>query len=128
MTFAVIGMVNTLVHASLVIVQVEYLFINQIVANAVAFVAANISSYFMNARWTFNVTPSRAGYMRFFSASVGSFLLVISFSSIAEVMGWHYLVGLFLITGVVPFITFVAYKYWVFPANAGVVVVTDEQA
>jgi len=47
-------------------------------------------------------------------ASIAGLVLAIVFSSLAELMGWHYLVGLILIIGVSPLITFFMYKYWAF--------------
>ncbi len=112
--FAAVGVINTLIHSTAVISFVELLAINPVLANTFAFFISNILSYFMNSNWTFRVAPNLSGYLKFLIASTGSLFFAITFSAFAEYMGWHYLIGLFLVIVISPLLTFLVYKTWVF--------------
>lgn len=112
--FAAVGVINTLIHSTAVISFVELLAINPVLANTFAFFISNILSYFMNSNWTFRVAPNLSGYLKFLIASTGSLFFAIAFSAFAEYMGWHYLIGLFLVIVISPLLTFLVYKTWVF--------------
>lgn len=113
-TFAIIGVVNTLVHSSIVIVFVEKLMLNPTFANTIAFFIANIASFFMNAHFTFKLAPTLKRYKRFFLASLSTLILTILLSSFAEFMHWHYLIGLALVILAGPILTFILQKKWAF--------------
>ena len=112
--FAVIGVVNTFIHAGIVIMSVEVLTLHPTLANTIAFFCANIASFFMNAHFTFKVSPSLARYGRFFIASLATLFLTIGLSLFVEWMKWHYLIGLGLIILAGPILTFVLQKKWTF--------------
>ena len=112
--FALIGGVNTVIHAVIVIMGVEALKLHPTLANTIAFFCANIASFFMNAHITFKVSPSLARYTRFLVASLATLILTITLSTLCEWMKWHYLIGLGLIILTGPILTFVLQKKWTF--------------
>ena len=63
--FALVGVANTAVHAGVVILLMETLAPPAAVANACAFIVANLMSYCINSRFTFRVPMSWLGYRRF---------------------------------------------------------------
>ncbi|MFA0608575.1 GtrA family protein [Vibrio sp. 10N.222.49.B4] len=112
--FGTIGVVNTLVHTTLVILAVEIVRLNPVLSNIIAFFITNILSYFMNAYWVFSSKVSVSKYLKFLFASATALIGTVLFSSLAEAMNWHYLIGIVLISTVLPLITYFVYKVWVF--------------
>ena len=116
--FGMIGVINTFTHSMIVICAVELITLNPVTANTVAFLITNILSYLMNSKWTFELTPSLLGYGKFLVASAGGLFITVAFATLAEFMEWHYLIGLFLIIVIMPFLTFFVYKVWVFRSGS----------
>lgn len=114
MTFAVIGVCNTLIHAGTVIVGVEYLQFSPTLANGVAFMLANLVSYFLNSAFTFKADVSLYKYYRFFVASLLSLGLTLLFAYIGTVLQVHYLFSLVAAIFVVPVVNFFILKAWAF--------------
>jgi putative flippase GtrA len=125
--FGVIGGINTLIHSGVVITLVEVWRVHAVVANVVAFICANMFSFLMNCRFTFQNRPTWTLYRRFALVSLFSLALTVCLSAIAVWMEWHYLVGLLLVILVGPFLTFILHKNYAFkrdlsPATDGSVV------
>lgn len=112
--FGIIGVCNTFVHAFIVILLVENTVCNQVIANIAAFFCANIASFFLNCKFTFEVMPSFKFYIKFFLASILSLILTVVFSSISQIFNFHYLVGLVFVIFIVPIFTFAIQKKWTF--------------
>ncbi|MFA0113361.1 GtrA family protein [Vibrio sp. 10N.261.46.E11] len=112
--FCLIGGVNTFIHTLWVMLSVEIVDLNPVIANIVAFFLTNILSYLMNARWAFPSAMHVRGYLKFLLASTGALVMTIALSALAELMGWHYLFGILLVITVSPTVTYFVYKLWVF--------------
>lgn len=91
--FCCVGVCNTAIHIGLVLLQVEVFLLPPPTANVIAFLAANMTSYFLNATWTFQKKTSPKLYFKFFL--VGLIGLVISWSAvwITVYLQLHYLIG-----------------------------------
>jgi putative flippase GtrA len=113
-SFIAIGLLNTFIHASIVILCIEGLNFNQICANIIAFFVANVFSFFTNCRITFKQKPSIKKYIKFFQVSMVSLILTISMSSIAEYYALHYLIGLCFVILCGPLLTFTLHKLYAF--------------
>ena len=120
-TFAIIGVANTLVHGAILVVAVEYLKIDVTLSNAIAFGVANIFSYFANSFITFKVAVSLPRYARFLAASTLSLGFTLSISFAADHYGLHYLVGFALIVVSVPLFSFLVMKFWAFSGRPHIV-------
>lgn len=117
--FALVGVANTAVHAGVVILLMETLAPPAAVANACAFIEANLMSYCINSRFTFRVPMSWLGYRRFLLVSLVSLGLTLLITSWVEYMGWHYGVGLVMVVFIVPVLNFMVMKLWAFaPAKS----------
>jgi putative flippase GtrA len=112
--FAFIGVLNTAIHASVVIGLVEHMAFRPVVANAVAFFFANIFSYCLNSRITFKSTLSFGGYLRFLSVSLVSLGGTLIISWLGEYFGIDYRISLIGVIILVPAISFLALKFWAF--------------
>jgi len=115
--FGVIGVINTGVHALVLTALVELAHCGVVLANTAAFMVSNVFSYFMNAAITFHAPPTIASYLKFFTASLlalGSTMLI---SGVMAHLGFHYLQGFLVVIVLVPAISYLAIKVWVFSGN-----------
>lgn len=117
--FGAVGVVNTLVDAAVYFLLTRGgLFATALVtAKAFSFVAATLSSFFLNRRFTFRVEgPVRlAEVARFYaSVSVGFVVNIFSMYVFVHVLGIYDLLALVLTTGLTFLINFMLTKAWVF--------------
>ena len=112
--FSLICVLNTLIHAGMVIILIEKRETHPTLANAIAFAAANAFSYWANGRWSFNSRPSLKQYSRFLLVSILGLACTLTVSSLAVAAGWHYLVGLGMIFVALPVFTFILHWRWTY--------------
>lgn len=110
--FASIGVINTLIHLGVVTSLVESGALPPVPANGIAFVAANLFSFWANSRFTFRAAPSLRRYGRFLFVSVAGLLLTLLSSQIGEWLRWHYLGGVLLSFVLLPVLSFAANRWW----------------
>jgi len=115
--FGCIGLLNTALHASVVIGLVEHLQLNPVAANAIAFFLANIFSYCLNSKITFKSAFSFGGYLRFLSVSFVSLGGTLLISWLGELWGLDYRISLIGVILLVPAISFLAMKFWAFSSE-----------
>lgn len=112
--FAVIGVLNTLIHGGILTLAVEAFKADVVVANLIAFITANVFSYFMNSIVTFKAPIALLYYVKFFATSLFSLGLTLLIAWLAELYGLHYLVGFLFIIVLVPILSFFIMKFWAF--------------
>jgi putative flippase GtrA len=112
--FGLIGMANTLLHGTVLSFLVEFAHIAVVPSNMAAFLVSNIFSYFANAALTFRTTPSLRSYLKFFSASLVALSLTLLVSWAMEKLGFSYRQGFLAVIVLVPAISFLVIKLWVF--------------
>lgn len=112
--FSGIGLLNTAIHTGIVVLLVEMLHTHPTMANTIAFVVANIFSYWANSRWNFRTPNSLQQYGRFFIVSIVGLAITVIASILATYAGWHYLVGLALVFVALPTFTFLLHYRWTF--------------
>ena len=110
LTFAVIGVANTLIHGFILVLLVELLG----AAVVLSLMVANIFSYLMNSYFTFKTALFINGYARFFLASLLALGLTLTLSWIMEELGLNYMAGFLVIVAVVPLCSFMLMKLWAF--------------
>jgi putative flippase GtrA len=133
--FCLIGGVNTLIHAAVLITLREGVrrFAAESVlnerwvvagvfpvgleewANVVAFLVANGFSYFANSRWSFDAELRVSRYARFLPTSLVGFLCAYGIMAFVNAQGWHYLLAVVIQVCVTPFINFSLLRLFVFP-------------
>ena len=79
-------------------------------ANGAAFLLANVVSYALHSRWTFGSGLSLATWRRFILVSIAAWALTVSISSAVATLGGHYLLGIALVTTIVPALSFLAHR------------------
>lgn len=116
--FAAAGAVTTVAHYGLLIVMVELLHLDGVVAAVMSYAAAAVLNYALHARWTFRFAGSH-------TQAVGRYgvVLVIGFSTTWGAMqamtgmpGWHYLPSQLLTTVLILAITYSLHRSWTFRA------------
>lgn len=112
--FALVGATNTAVHAGIVIMIMEVFSPPAAMANAVAFIFANMISYVLNSRFTFGTPISFTGYRRFLMVSLVTLVLTLLITTAVEYAGLHYGVGLAMVILIVPVLNYLVMKIWAF--------------
>lgn len=117
--FAVSGGLATGTHALVFVALIEWLSVRPLFAAGVAFVLALFVSYGMNYHWTFSVSgPHRIMLPKFFVVAVSGLLLNLGITyAVVDVAGYWYGYALLLVVLIVPLMTFVLSKLWVFSSK-----------
>ncbi|MGG7056453.1 GtrA family protein [Nitrosomonas sp. ANs5] len=110
--FSLIGVVNTLLHLLVITGLVELFSVHPIPANGVAFITANLFSFWANSRWSFRAAATRQRYMRFLTVSLLGLFVSLLAIAISENLQWHYLAGVLLSFVFLPLLTFLAHRHW----------------
>ena len=67
--FAMVGLLNTGIHIAAVYLLVEQAGVEPPLANAIAFLCANVFSYVLNSMWTFKARRELKVYLKFLTVS-----------------------------------------------------------
>lgn len=110
--FSLIGLLNTLIHLGAVTGLVEIFDVHPVIANCLAFVAANVFSFYANSRWNYSTPLEGSRYRRFLIVSFAGLLVTASLSAVATALEWHYLIGTAMAFVALPGLTFVAHHRW----------------
>ncbi len=111
-SFSIIGLINTAIHLLVVIGLVEWLRLHTITSNCIAFVIANGFSFYANSRWNYKTAIEVSRYRRFLWVSLAGLVITAGMSTLANTLGWHYLVGVAMAFVALPFLTFLAHHRW----------------
>jgi len=116
--FAIVGIINTLIHLFLLYILVEYFSIYYILASFIAFVFAVTNSFIMNTVWTFKekirIKPGFR-YCKFFVISAIAALVNLSLLYIiTEFFGIWYILSQIIATGFSLIVNFIGNKFWTY--------------
>ncbi len=113
-TFAIIGVLNTLINVGVLIFLVDTFSFNVVISNTIAFTMANIFSYFTNSFYTFKHNYSIEKYFKFLSSSI--FLLIISnlVFIFIELIDAHYYIGILINITILPAFSYLIMQYYIF--------------
>jgi putative flippase GtrA len=112
--FCVIGCANTAVNFAVVVTIIGLFDISQIYANVLAFVVANIFSFFANSTYNFKTELTTKNYVKFFSASLYSLIIVAIFSYVADAMNINYIHTFIFLALFSPLINYAMVRFVVF--------------
>lgn len=99
--FCVVGVANTLLHLAVVYTLVEVLGLLPTMANVLAFIVANLFSFLVNSRWTFQQAAGLQRYSRFLVVSLTGLVLSWLCVALAGQLGVHYMLGVIASVGAV---------------------------
>jgi putative flippase GtrA len=114
--FGGVGVAATVAHASALYIFVEYFLIPPSLSNAMAFLCAVLVTYFGQSYWVFN-TPehSKKRITKFLTvAGLGLVLNFIIMYMTVHFTNIPYMYGFLIATILIPCITFILNKLWVF--------------
>jgi putative flippase GtrA len=114
--FAVVGVLATAVHTAVFAVAIELVYVEPVLANAIAFSVAVLVGFALNRHWTFAAHgAANARLWRYVAAQLISLGCnsAIMFAVVHGAHGSPYL-GLLLALVLVPPLTFVLNQLWVF--------------
>jgi putative flippase GtrA len=112
--FLCIGLGATAVHVVIAANLIGTHMMPPALGNAIAFVVANLFSYFSQSAYVFRQQPRTVQYWRFLCVSLVGLALVAAISTGLEVLGVHYLAGIAAVVLVLPIVTFGLHSLWTF--------------
>ena len=118
--FAVVGAIATAIHAAVFTIAIEFVDIEPVTANALAFVVALLTGYALNRRWTF--VAHGAEHARLWRYAIAA-LVVLALNSaimfaVVHVAHWSPYIGLAVSIVLAPPVSFALNQYWVFRPRA----------
>jgi putative flippase GtrA len=115
--FLCIGLAATAVHVAIATHLIGTHMLPMALGNAIAFVVANLFSYFSQSAYVFQRPATSVQYWRFLIVSLVGLAFVVAISSGVEALGVHYLASIAVVVLVVPIVTFSVHSLWTFRKN-----------
>ena len=116
--FAIVGVLNTLIHLSILYFLTEYLHIYYILSSLIGFSLAVTNSFILNTIWTFKKNiREKAGfrYTKFFVISTLAAVINLALLYlITEFLGVWYILSQIVATGFSLVVNFIGNKYWTY--------------
>ena len=112
--FLCIGLGATVVHVVIAAHLIGAHMMPPALGNAIAFVVANLFSYFSQSAYVFRQQTRSAQYWLFLCVSLVGLALVAAISTGLEVLGVHYVAGIAAVVLVLPIVTFGLHSLWTF--------------
>ena len=114
--FSGVGVVGTGVHYLVLIVLVQAMKIDPVVASSIGAIAGAIVNYRLNYTFTFNSDKPHHDAMTKFFVVAGTGLLINAalMELFTGLMAWHYLIAQIVTTLLVLLCTFTGNRYWTF--------------
>ena len=116
--FGIVGMINTLIHITILFVLVEFFSVWYIAASFIAFIVAVTNSFIFNTTWTFrkNIRDKTARkYTRFFTvSSIAAVSNIFFLYFFTEMVGFYYLFSQVIAIALTLAINFMGNKYWTY--------------
>jgi putative flippase GtrA len=114
-SFGVVGLLATAVHAIVFVLCVEVARLSPLAANFAAFAVAVSVSYVGNYRWTFAARASVGSFARFLITSlIGLAINTTAVWVVSDLLRVSYLYALLAILFVAPVAVFLLSRYWAF--------------
>jgi len=116
--FAVSGVLATATHVLVFVAGIELLDASPVIAAVPAFCTALLVSYGLNYRWTFDASGAHRVMLPRFTvvATTGLGLNVLITYMVVDVGGYWYGYALTAVITIIPLLTFLLSKFWVFKA------------
>jgi putative flippase GtrA len=115
--FGLVGSLAAVTQLTIVMVLVEFGLLQPLAANILGFMIAFQVSYWGHRHWTFNATNvqhSVAAPRLFLIASSGFIANELFYYIMMTTFHFPYIPALLVVLTILPFITFVTSKFWVF--------------
>lgn len=116
--FACVGLAATFTHYAAVLLLVELVGSALLWANAIAYCCAVAVSFYGHSLLTFRVAMTRQRLIKFVVVSVSALILSQLLLTLLTTAEWfNYKINMLFIVGVVPCITYLMSKFWVYRSD-----------
>ncbi|RYZ14949.1 MAG: GtrA family protein [Alphaproteobacteria bacterium] len=113
--FAMVGVVGTAAHYSILLAAVELLGLSPVIGAGAGFFTGLIASYILNRAWTFDARPAFGrGLATYSLVCIIGFAINVSIVALAVAMGVHYMVGQVIATPIAMLWNFLGSRLIVF--------------
>jgi putative flippase GtrA len=112
--FLLAGIFVTVLHLIIAFLLIYNSILNPPAANAIAFMFSTFCSLIINTVWSFSSELNHKVFCRFLITSLAGLCLTIFVSWLSQEAGLHYLIGIFFVVAIVPFITFTLHRLWTY--------------
>jgi len=112
--FGATGLLATGVHFAVAIALIELLLVDSSIANGAAFLTSTAISFFINTLWSFENRISGKTLVRYISVSMFGLLFTMGIAKLADIAGYHYLVGIFAVLLLSPPLMFLLHRNWTY--------------
>jgi putative flippase GtrA len=115
MRFAMVGVVGTIAHYSVLLVAVELLRLSPVIGAGAGFLTGLIASYVLNRAWTFDKRPEfKRGLLAYSVVCIIGFGINVSIVGLAVALGVHYMIGQVIATPIAMLWNFLGSRMIVF--------------
>lgn len=112
--FFIGGIFVTCIYISIAFLIQQYFFSNLSIANALAFIVANVSSYLIHTVWSFSEVIKKKNLLRFYIVTLGAFILAILIPLIGQYSQMNYLVINICTAIIISIFTFLSHLFWTY--------------
>ena len=112
--YGFVGIGSTTIHVTVAFALLHFVEVSLLIANISAFFAALSFSYFGNALWSFESGSGAKSMSKFLVVSVATLSLIVVISNWVTEAGIPPYLGIGMIAVVIPLVSFVLQKLWVF--------------
>ena len=112
--FGIAGGCVTLLHIVVAVSLVESGMAGVAMANGTAFTIAAVTSFLINARFTFHASLASTAFLRFMLVTLVCGGLSFGLAYLVEAAGLGYHIGIAVVVAVVPLISFLLHNFWSF--------------
>ena len=112
--FGIAGGCVSLLHIVVAVSLVESGMAGAAMANGTAFTIAALTSFLINARFTFHANLASTAFLRFMLITLVCGALSVGLAYFVESAGLDYRIGIAVVAAVVPLISFLLHNFWTF--------------
>ena len=112
--FGITGVFITFVHMAIAIFFIKSFAISPTISNGLAFIGATFISYLINTTWSFSNRLKGKTLLKYFLVSLIGLFSAMIIASVVHELGLHYLIGIILISFLIPPLNFLLHNFWTY--------------
>lgn len=112
--FIIAGIFVTSIYILIAYLAQKYVFDSLPIANAIAFILANIVSYFIHTIWSFSEAIKKKNLLKFYIVTLGAFGLSVLIPSLGQHFQINHITTIICTALVIPIFTFLLHLFWTY--------------